>query len=102
MMFAPCYLADQFGQGFNATEAEHWLAVRGLLLMWIRDAEPGRDWYQHLSRAANEVNRILRLLGVQDPKKAARPPAELFGHYHDEVSKQWDWLYQLAPSGWGR
>lgn len=102
MMFAPCYLADRFGGGFNATEQDHLLVVRGLILMWMKGADLEGDWHQHLSRAVNEVNRILRLLGVQDPKNAPRPPAELFGYYRNEVSKQWDWLLQMSPNGWGR
>lgn len=78
------------------------MTVRGLLIMWMKNADSEGDWYQHLSRAVNEVNRILRLLGIQDPKQAPRPTKALFDYYCRQVSLEWDWLYQLAPNGWGR
>lgn len=96
-MFAPMYLADKFGLGFRDTEQQNLVAVRGVLLLWLDGAEKGSRWYCDLSRSVNEINRILKVLGVADPSKAERPSQELFDHYLKTVSREWNWLALLAP-----
>jgi hypothetical protein len=95
----PNYLMDEFGNDLGCSEQEHWLAVRGLLLLWLKTATGAR--WQSLSEAVRDVDKTLWRLEVQNPRARAAPPV-LFDHYHTVVSVQWRWLQDLSPPGWQR
>ena len=97
-------LRETFGADRQDSEAEHLSAVRGLLLNWVKNADPMGTKYQRIQAVIAEVTRCLYDLGFSndqgdldtgDFERIPQAPRELFDRYYNYVSHMWVVLAEL-------
>lgn len=97
-------LREVFGADRDDSEAEHLSAIRGLLLNWVKNADPMGVKYQRIQSVIAEVMRCLREMGYSnepadlatgDFERIPTATSDLFQRYYLYVSNMWVVLAEL-------
>ncbi len=92
-------LSEMYGASFPAaSEIDHLMAIRGLLIHYSKRQDLSLDGRNKISEAISEVTSVLR----DDLKVviASHPgaPRELFEHYLKHIAYIWRWLSELRST----
>lgn len=96
-LFLPNSLVDSYGGMFpSASEQDHMMAIRGLLVRWVQLKSISAHAHSEVSRAINWMEeQIAKECGVSY-KELPNAPETLVDHYQHSVSWNLGWLHLLS------
>lgn len=94
--FLPESLVDSYGARFpSASELDHMMAIRGVLVRWVKSPKISLHAREQLSRAGDWVKEQVETYTGKEFKDIPLAPESLVDHYRDFVSQSLDWLYVI-------
>lgn len=94
--FFPDSLVESYGGRFpSASELDHMMAIRGVLVRWVRLPKITLHAREELSRAGDWVKVEVEKYAGKEFKDIPLAPESLVDHYRDIVSQSLGWLYTL-------